>query len=217
MLRLPGSYTRPALLAVALASACSMVVGQSFEGSVSVGQSLQSNATLGQIAADLASGTPATSYSLSNGFNIGFRMTLNTWKFFGHEVGYVYNRTHLNLNSLNPTGGSQGSQDLGGMAVHQGFYDFLGYATPEGSRFRPFGAVGVHFSNYVPPGSSASYGQGQNKFGIQYGGGIKIKVSGPIGIRFDVHQFTNGKPFGLPGASGWIRQTEISGGVAFMM
>jgi hypothetical protein len=77
--------------------------------------------------------------------------------------------------------------------------------------------VGVHFSNYVPPGSSAQLGGGQNKFGIQYGGGIKVKISGPVGIRFDVHQFTNGKPFGLPGASGWIRQTEVSAGVAFML
>ena len=103
------------------------------------------------------------------------------------------------------------------MAVHQGFYDFLGYALPEGSRIRPFGAVGVHFSNYVPPGASASYGQGQNKFGFNYGAGVKFRITGPFGVRFDVHQFTNGKPFDIPGSSGWIRQTEVSAGIAFML
>jgi hypothetical protein len=103
------------------------------------------------------------------------------------------------------------------MAIHQGFYDFLGYAMPEGSHIRPFGAVGIHYGNYVPPGASASYGQGFNKFGINYGGGVKIRVKGPLGVRFDVHQYTNGKPFGLTGASGWIRETTISAGVAWML
>jgi hypothetical protein len=207
--------SRLPFLSILLASSC-VVFGQSFEGSVNVGESLQSNATLGQIAGDVTTGG-ASRYSLNDGFNIAFRITLNTGTFFGHEVGYSYNRTHLNVQAFDPTGASQGSSDLGGMAVHQGFYDFLGYATPQGSRIRPFGAVGVHYSNYAPPGSSASQGQGFNKFGINYGGGVKIRLRGPIGVRFDVHQFTNGKPFGLTGASGWIRQTEISAGVAWMM
>jgi hypothetical protein len=193
-----------------------LAFGQSFEASVNAGESLQSNATLGEIASGVATGG-TSQYSLNSGFNIAFRITLNTWKFFGHEVGYSYNRTHLNLSSFDPTGGSQGTQDVGGMAIHQGFYDFLGYATPEGSHIRPFGAVGIHYSNYVPPGASASQGQGFNKFGLNYGGGVKIRLKGPLGVRFDVHQFTNGKPFGLTGASGWIRQTEVSAGVAWMM
>ena len=181
-----------------------------------MGKQLESNATLGSQAQNVANGA---TYKFTNGFNVNFRITLNTWKFFGHEVGYAYNRTHLNFNALNPDGTSAGSGDAGGMAVHQGFYDFLGYATPEGSRIRPFGAVGVHFSNYVPPGSSAQYGGGQNKFGINYGGGLKIKIAGPWGVRFDVHQFTNGKPdfHAIQGNSGWIRQTELSAGVDFML
>ena len=42
---------------------------------------------------------------------MGFRLTLNTQKFFGHEVGYAYNRSHLKLQGV----------DQGGMAIHQGF------------------------------------------------------------------------------------------------
>jgi hypothetical protein len=197
---------------------CSLLAfGQTFEGSASVGESLQSNATLGQIASNVISGGAGTStYSLNNGFNIAFRLTLNSWKFFGQEIGYSYNRTHLNLAAFNPTDASQGTESLGGFAIHQGFYDFLVYPLPT-SRIRPFAAVGIHISDYTPPGSTAGFDQGNLKFGINYGGGVKIKVKGPLGIRFDVHQFANGKPFSLPGASGLIRQTEISAGVAVML
>jgi opacity protein-like surface antigen len=206
---------KKALFTVLLTGASSVIFGQSFEGSISVGRQLESNATLGSLAESAANGSGT--FHFTDGFNINFRATLNTWKFFGHEFGYSYNRTHLNLDALNPAGGSSPSSDLGGMAVHQGFYDFLGYVLPEGSRVRPFGAVGLHFSNYVPPGASASYGQGDNKFGFQYGGGVKFKVAGPWGVRFDVHQFTNPKPFSIPGSSGWIRQTEVSAGLDFML
>ena len=192
---------------VILGTGYSLTFGQTFEASVSAGEQLENNANLGTAVVSALNGYVVT-YGLTNGFNLNFRATLNTWKFFGHEFGYAYNRTHLDeLPSVN----------FGGMAVHQGFYDFLGYALPQGSRMRPFAAVGVHFSNYVPPGETVSGGQGQNKFGVQYGGGVKLKIAGPWGIRFDVHQFTNGKPFNIPGASGWIRQTEISGGVDFML
>jgi hypothetical protein len=209
------------LLSILLAGCSWLAFGQSFEGSLSVGESLQTNASLGQIASNVITGGAGTSttstYSLNSGFNIAFRATLNTWVFLGQEVGYAYNRTNLNAAAFDLTGGSQGAQSLGGMAIHQGFYDFLGYATPQGSRIRPFGAVGVHFSNYEPPGSSVQLGQANNKFGINYGGGVKIRLKGPLGVRIDVYQFANGKPFGLPGASGWIRQTEISAGLAVML
>ncbi|MCX6621764.1 MAG: outer membrane beta-barrel protein [Acidobacteria bacterium] len=152
--------------------------------------------------ADLGSG-----YSLDSGFRMGFRITLNNWRFFGHEFGYAYNRSTLML----------GGQSQGGMAIHQGFYDFLGYAAPEGSKIRPFVAGGVHFNNYTPPGSSASYGQGSNKFGINYGGGVKARVSEKFEVRFDVRQYANGKPFGIPGGSGWIKMNEISMGFGLVL
>src|SRR4029453_17143581 len=105
-------------------------------------------------------------YSLDDGFRLAFRLTLNSWRLFGQEFGYAYNRTHLLLDG----------QDQGGMAIHQGFYNFLVYATPEGSRFRPFAVGGGHFSNFVPPGSSATQGGGDTKFGVAYGGGLKVRV-----------------------------------------
>jgi opacity protein-like surface antigen len=151
---------------------------------------------------DLGSG-----YSLDDGWKFGFRLGLNSWTYFGQEFGYAYNRTNLLL----------GGQDQGGMAIHQGFYSFLAYATPEGSRIRPFAAGGGHFSNFVPPGASATYGQGSTKFGVNYGGGIKARVTERYQVRFDIKQYLQGKPFDLPGQSGSLRLNEISVGLAFVL
>jgi hypothetical protein len=84
-------------------------------------------------------------YELGDGWNLIFRITVNNWNHFGQEFGYAYNRTQLQF----------AGQDTGGMAIHQGFYHLLAYATPEGSRIRPFVSGGGHFSNFVPPGASA--------------------------------------------------------------
>jgi opacity protein-like surface antigen len=169
---------------------------QVFEGSLNGGVSKLQNSTLG------------AGYSLDDGWNMAFRITLNSWTHFGQEFGYGYNRSHLKLSG----------QDQGGMAIHQGFYNMLAYATPEGSRVRPFVAGGGHFSNFVPPGASAQYGQGSNKFGLNYGGGIKVKVSEKFLVRGDFRQYLTGKPFGdsLP-VSGTLRQNVISFGVGFIL
>jgi hypothetical protein len=147
-------------------------------------------------------------YSLDDGWNMIFRLTVNNWLFMGQEFGYAYNRTKLKV----------GAQDLGGMAYHQGFYNFLVYATPEGSRVRPFAAGGGHFSNFVPPGASATQGQGDNKFGVNYGGGVKVRVSEKFLFRVDMKQFLNGRPFGdyFP-VSGNMRVTQVSAGLSFVM
>ncbi len=187
-------WVAPLLLTVMSISASAQV----FEGSLNGGISNLGNKTLG------------AGYSLDDGWNLTFRVTLNSWNHFGQEFGYAYNRSHLLF----------GGQDQGGMAIHQGFYNLLAYATPEGSRFRPFVAGGGHFSNFVPPGASATQGQGSNKFGVNYGGGIKVRVSEKFLVRGDYRQYLTGKPFGgsngLP-VEGTLRQNIISVGVAFVL
>ena len=188
-------WVAPLLLTVMTAGANAQV----FEGSINGGVSKLSN-----------NGQLASGFSLDDGWNFAFRITLNSWTYFGHEFGYGYNRTTLLL---------QGT-DQGGMAIHQGFYNMLVYATPEGSRFRPFATGGGHFSNFVPPGASAQYGQGSNKFGVNYGGGLKVRVSDKFLVRADYRQYLTGKPFGgsqgLP-VSGSLRQNVISVGVGFIL
>ena len=187
---------RFSLVAVALCASCLPAFGQASEVSVSAGVSQLSSKELG------------SGYSLDDGWRFGFRLTLNNMRFFGHEFGYAYNRTKLKLRNV----------DQGGMAIHQGLYHFLAYGTPEGSRIRPFGAVGGHFSNFVFPGQSASYGQGSTKFGVNYGAGVKVRVTEIMGFRVDVKQYLTPKPFREElGGSGTLKHNEISVGLALFL
>jgi len=130
-------------------------------------------------------------------------MTVNFKSHMGGEFGYAYNRTHLQLDGV----------DQGGMAVHQVWGDGLFYATKDESRVRPFVAAGVGFANFVPPGASASYGQGENHYPFNYGAGVKVKVTGMWMLRFDIRQYNSSKPFGLPNNGGRLLMNEISAGV----
>jgi opacity protein-like surface antigen len=189
-------------LAVVLFLACAgSAWGQLFEVWFNGGQSLLSNKGLGSDLPAEAGGDK-NDFQLEDGFRFSFRMDLNNESHFGHEVQYAYSRTKLNV---------LGSEQ--GMAIHQGGYNFLLYATHEGSRIRPFATGGVMFANYVPPGSSATSGGGDNKFGFNYGGGVKVRVTSLFGLRLDVRQYTTPKPFSLPYLrEGWLRQTEVSAG-----
>jgi outer membrane protein with beta-barrel domain len=185
-------WLAPFLLALVSVTAHAQVAEFSVSGGVS---NLQNS--------DLGAG-----YKLDDGWRMAFRITLNSWTLFGQEFGYAYNRSHLIL----------AGQDQGGMAIHQGFYNLLMYATKEGTRIRPFVTGGGHFSNFVPPGSSATYGQGSTKFGVNYGVGVKARLTNMFQIRFDARQFLTGKPFGdvLP-VSGTLRQNEFSVGLGFVL
>ena len=190
------------LLAVGFAG---NALAQSGEFWFDAGESVLSNSGIGT---DQTVGGKSNDVQLTNGFRFAFRFCFNQGDHFGHEVQYAYSRTHLQYND-------QGGANQG-MAIHQGGYNFLGYLTKEGSKIRPFGTAGVQFSNFVPPGSSATSGGGDNKFGFNYGAGVKARVGSKFGVRFDVRQYASGKPFGLAMKSGMLRQTEVSAGFGLM-
>ena len=176
------------------------------------GETLVSNPGLGtnqcpsNVSASLCQsiGAASNDLALTDGWHFGFRGGFNSGDHLGYEVGYMYNRTNLKFNSL---GGAQS-----GMAYHQVSFNGLYYLTSPDTKVRPFGTVGVGFTNYAPPGSSAAYGGGDTKLGFNYGGGVKFKLTDRYGIRFDVRQATTPKPLGLVLASGWLRETEFSAG-----
>ena len=182
------------LLALIAFTAGTAAWGQGFEAWFSAGQSLLSNSGLGTTA---TSGGTKDDVKLNDGFRFSLRMGLNTQKFSGYEVGYGYNRSALHFRD--------GSADVG-FGEHQGTVNYLLYATPEGSKARPFLTGGVGFNNYSVGGSS------NTKFGINYGGGVKVRVGSKYAVRFDLREYHNPKPFDLALKSGWVRQTEISGG-----
>ena len=190
---------RFALIAVSASAQVFEVGGQG-------GVSRISSRNIGSIPGATA-GDPRSDVELEDGWRFSFRATLNTTRFTGYEFGYAYNRSKLTI----------GGQDSGGMAIHQGLLNYVLYATPEGTRVRPFATGGVNFSNYVPPGASVTSGGGDNKFGFNYGGGLKVILTDSLLLRFDARQYMNGKPFDLVGASGWLRQTEFSAGISFYM
>jgi opacity protein-like surface antigen len=194
------------IILILFACASPSLFGQSFEAGISLGESVLGNSVL---SPDILTPGPGN-ISLKNGFRFGFRIGLNPYRYMGAEFGYAYNRSQFHIDG--PPASDQG------MAIHQGFADGLIHATKEGSRIRPFAAAGINFSNFVPPGASASYGGGQTKFGFNYGAGVKVKVATNWMVRFDFRQYETGKPdFNVFNPHGRLFQNEISAGVAFAL
>lgn len=185
-----------ALLAAMSAATAFAQVG---EVSLSAGASRLNSNSIGS----LVDSTGATTDALVNSnFRIGLRLTINSYRFFGHEFGYAYNHANLTVGSTQY-----------GMPIHQGMYNFLAYATPEGSKIRPYAAGGVHFSTFYPPGASVFQGNGITKFGYNYGAGVKVRVSETWMTRFDFRDYVTGKPdLGLSNVSGRLHMYEISAG-----
>ena len=128
------------LLLGAFAACSSLAFAQSFEAAVGGGQSIfpGNTADIGTSTIDPASGT----YIMKDGFRLVLRMALSQGRFFGHEFGYAYSRTSLDTPAVVTTAGT-GLPGQSGIVTtipaqnislpsHQGFYDFLVYAMPEG-------------------------------------------------------------------------------------
>src|ERR1051326_1962221 len=97
---------------------------------------------------------------------------------------------------------------------HQGFYDLLAYATPEGSHVRPFACGGVQFTSFSQSGSYSR----ETKYGVNYGGGIKGRGKEDWGLRLDIRQYNMGKPFhDVLNSSGRLQLYEFGVGISFMM
>lgn len=178
---------------LAFAPAC---FPQAMEITANAGASRLGNTLIGQLT--------DSDVRFNNGFRFGFRLTLNTWRFFGHETGYAYSRTAFKLVDTGEEAGT---------AVHTGLYNMLAYALPEGTRVRPFVAGGAHFSNYAWPGYSALSGGGETKVGLNYGAGVKFRIGEIFMLRFDARQYWNSKPFKqYLGGTGTLRQNEFTAG-----
>ena len=154
----------------------------------------------------------STGLWLDDGFRLTLQATLNTGRFFGHEFAYAYNRTQYNSSSL-----------TGGTAVHQGIYDLLVYAAAEGKKIRPFAAAGGNFTTFTFPGVALLQGTGNgiNKIGFNFGGGVKVRLSSKFLVRFDYREFFCGTPryYGSTqiNQNSLFRQQAISAGFSFVL
>jgi opacity protein-like surface antigen len=194
---------KAAIATILLMLAAVPVFGQGAEIGLSVGWGNFTNNSIGrtQEFAD----DPAE-YTLDDGVRIGTRMALNSGTFIGHEFSYAWQKSSLKILG----------DDFGGMSIHNIYYNFVLHATPEGSAVRPFVTGGGGVSVFNPPGVSSFSGAGDNKFGYNYGAGVKIKVTDTYGIRLDVRDHVTGKPFDLPDNGGRLHNLEISAGFSLL-
>src|SRR5229473_2794538 len=96
--------------AVVVFFACATLArAQVGEFSLSGGVSRFGNANLGT-SVDQSGNT--VDNTIKKGFRLTFRFTLNTYRFAGHEFGYAYNRSGVNL----------GASQSVSMSIQQGFY-----------------------------------------------------------------------------------------------
>jgi outer membrane protein W len=195
-----------AIIALAFSGAA---FAQSGEFWFSAGESIMEHKGIGAI--DPVNGTP-NDFELGNGFRFGFRFDLDTREHLGYEISYFYSRTSL---IDHPDNASTG------FGMHTVSADALYHFIKRDSRVRPFVMGGLGFTNFVPPGQSAASGGGDNKFQVNYGGGIKVKIGSKWGkdwgIRADVRQFQYfAKPFGLFLSNGKLQQTEATVGVGLL-
>jgi hypothetical protein len=181
-----------------LAMAALPAAAQVGEFSVNFGQSLFRNEKLGTTEAVESLQNLITA---RDGFRTSLRFTVNTGTFIGHEFNYGYTRSKIRLDN----------QDYS-TPTHQYGYNFLFYPVPIDLPVRPFFTAGGGFSSYYPPGSSAFQGNGITKFGVNYGAGVKIRVSPMFHVRVDVRDYINGKPLDLFNQSGILHMIEASAG-----
>jgi hypothetical protein len=195
-------------LPVLMVVASSALWAQSGELWLSGGASILANRNIGSPS----SGGQTSDVQLGDGFRLGFRFDFNSAGHIGHEIQYGYNRTSF----VDNTGTIRPDMSSNGMAIHQGGYNLLYYRrAKEESKVRPFATAGVHFSDFVLPGSGGPPQGGSVKTGGNVGAGVKVRISPLFGFRVDLREYITGKPNWkglLVNQGGLLYQTEISAG-----
>jgi len=111
---------------------------------------------------------------------------------WGGEIRYDYERGDLQLNG----GGSSASFGSVSHAIH---YDLLWYATPNGSRIRPFVAVGAGIKIFEGNGAEVAFQPLSNVALLtkaqdltpmaSAGAGVKIQLASRVSLRFELHDY----------------------------
>ncbi len=195
----------PRLIAVLLLilGSAGLAHPQGAEVGVTAGWSSFSNGKIGEFP---SFGGPSSEAALANGPRIGARLAINSWAFLGHEFSYSWQGTELRIDG----------QDQGGMSIQNFYYNFVVHALPEGSGVRPFVTAGAGFSSFFPPGVSSLSGRGETKFGVNFGAGLKVRLSERFGIRFDVRDHVTKVPFDLVNRPGSLHNVEYSAGFSLL-
>jgi hypothetical protein len=186
---------------------------------VNGGGSINSNNDIGT---DRLSGGSSNDLQLKSGAVVAVQFDWNQRTHIGHEFQYMNARMPiLSVYAQNTTLSA---------ALNRFGYNFLGYFNGRGSKVRLFGTVGGQWTLYSRPSASLiscvsancsvfqqpPATEGNNKAGINYGIGMKVRLTRKMSLRSDFRQYVNGKPFNLPASSGGaLIETVVSGGFGF--
>lgn len=143
---------------------------------------------------------------LNSGYGLAARLDIHSGAFLAHELSYGFDRDSLELSG----------EDLGAVTVHQFFYDLMLHLTPRGAVVRPFVVGGLGFSSFFPPSTDILQTGGTTKFGFNFGGGLKFKLSRLVGLRVDIRDHVSSKPniLNLSDVTGQLHQVEYSAGLS---
>lgn len=134
----------------------------------------------------------------------GVRVTFNTHGYWGHEFGYAMGNAKMNavIRTTDAAGNVSERTVQDRIKVRYGFYNFMMYFMPAGERWRPYVTAGFQTFNYGAA-NFPEWDQGSwRNYGINWGGGIKLKPVEHLLFRIDVRDYIHGKPYGLQPETG---------------
>jgi hypothetical protein len=203
---------------LATAVLCALpVFAQKYEFGVHGGVSMYNKKTVTN-----ARGSADAGFKL--GYAGGFTLGHNMYEHVGGEIRYtfLYNDMKLESGSTKATFGSQ---------AHVIHYDFLIHATPTEAAVRPYVAFGAGVKQYRGTGTEQVAQPLSNvalltkttdlKPIASVGGGVKVKMTDKIWLRFDVHNFLSEFPTKVitpasgSSVSGWVNNIVGTGGITF--
>jgi len=146
----------------------------------------------------------------------GVRVTLNTPGYWGIEGAFMRHQNRLTTRISN-SGLADYIRD-GKINVDFLSVNVLSYFMPKDEWWRPFITVGAQTERYGDPGFPEWTPGPVRTFGVNFGGGIKLRAHKHVSFRIDVRDYIGGKPYDLSYAdtqkSGGLLQT-LEGSVGF--
>jgi len=177
---------------------CAHMRAQKYEISVGANLLRLDNKDLGSVAT--SGGKDRDTYFETNSLEgAQIKLTLNTKGYYGHEIGYSYNRSKINITTR-----TTDEDDNEIVTYHQlkvpvtqFTYNFLMYMMPNGERIRPYITVGFTAQDYGEPKLDEWIHGSSRNYGANLGGGIKIRLFPHAQFRLDLRQHFVGTPYDL--------------------
>jgi opacity protein-like surface antigen len=184
--------------------------GQSFDFGLGFGRASAGGRTIGTVPVQTEQGIENANLTLGSGFAFNTNFMISGFGFTGHEFGYNFTRANQNLRTAD---GQTFVDD--GSNINIFYYNFVLKPIPGRPKFEPYVGGGPAIASFSAPGQSIFSGGSANRFGLNYGAGLKVYINDFVHTRFDVRQTWTGSPeiYLNQNTSGSFRQTVFSVGI----